>query len=87
MESFRIKFRTSVEKEIRSVPKEFANNVAMRIDALAQNPFPTDSKKLAGEEAYRVRVGNYRIVYTVDSTEEIVIIERVRHRKNVYRRF
>ena len=87
MASYRVKYRTSVEKEIRSVPKDFADNIALRLDSLSQNPFPVDCRKLAGEEAYRIRVGNYRIIYTVDIAEKIVMIERVRHRKDVYRKF
>ena len=83
---FRIKYRSSFEKEIRSVPKEFTNTIAVRIDSLAQNPFPPDCKKLAGEESYRIRVGDYRIVYTVDTKEKIVVVERVKHRKDVYRK-
>lgn len=82
----RIKYRSSFEKEIRNVPKEFANTIAMRIDSLAQNPFPPDCKKLAGEESHRIRVGNYRIVYTVNAKEKIVVVERVKHRKDVYRK-
>lgn len=87
MGSYRIKYRSSFEKEIRSVPKEFVDTIAIRIDSLAQNPFPPDCKKLAGEESYRIRVGSYRIVYTVDTKEKIVVIERVRHCKDVYRKF
>lgn len=85
MGSFRIKYRTSVEREIRNVPKEFTNSIASRIDSLAQNPFPPDCKKLTGEETYRIRVGNYRIVYTVYTKEKLIVIERVKHRKDVYR--
>lgn len=87
MESFRIKNRPSVEKDIRKVPRESVKYVLLRIESLADNPYPKDSKKLGGEEAYRIRVGNFRIVYTVHAKERIVMIERVKHRKDVYRKF
>jgi len=87
MGSFRIKHRASFEKEIRSIPKEFTDAVALSIDSLAQNPFPAGCKKLAKEELYRIRVGDYRIVYSVDINSKVVTIERIKHRKDVYRKF
>jgi len=50
------------------------------------NPRPTGSVKLAGREDYRIRVGDYRIVYAVDDAADRVIIARIAHRRDVYRR-
>lgn len=86
MVSFRIKYRKSFEKEIRRIPQEYADRIALLIDSLAQNPFTVGSKKLKGGDLYRIRVGDYRIVYTVDEKNQMVVIERVRHRKEVYRK-
>ncbi|MDI6765276.1 MAG: type II toxin-antitoxin system RelE/ParE family toxin [Bacteroidota bacterium] len=86
MGSFLIKYRASFEKEFRSIPKEFTDAVAVRIDSLSQNPFPVGCKKLTNEEFYRIRVGNYRIVYSVDSNSKVITIERIKHRKDVYRK-
>ena len=83
---FRLTYRASVEKDIRSIPREFTDAIATRIDSLAQNPFPIGYKKLAGKEAYRIRVGNYRIVYTVRMDNKAVIIEKIKHRKDIYRK-
>jgi len=57
------------------------------IEELADNPYPQSAAKLMGENAYRLRVGDYRIVYTVNKTENIVYVKRIRHRKDVYRKF
>jgi len=57
------------------------------IDSLSQNPFPSGYKKLFEEESYRIRIGNYRIVYSVDTNSKIVVIERAKHRRDVYRKF
>jgi mRNA interferase RelE/StbE len=56
------------------------------IDALADAPRPPGVVKLAGRDDYRVRVGDYRIVYAVDDAERLVLVARIAHRREVYRR-
>lgn len=60
--------------------------VKAAIDTLAENPRPSGAVKLAGRDDYRVRVGDNRIVYAVDDAERLVIVARIAHRRNVYRR-
>ena len=55
------------------------------IDALATEPRPTGTVKLAGRDDFRIRVGDYRIVYAVDDVERLVIVARIAHRREVYR--
>jgi mRNA interferase RelE/StbE len=86
MGSFRIKYRASFEREIRKVPQQYVNRIAAHIDSLSLNPFPSGSKKLGGEDVYRIRVRDYRIVYSLDTHEKTIIIEMVKHRKDVYRK-
>lgn len=62
-----------------------ADRIAAAIDGLAINPRPTGSVKLAGRDDFRLRVGDYRIVYPVDDAEDLVIIARIAHRRDVYR--
>ena len=62
-----------------------ADRIAAAIDGLAINPRPTGSVKLAGRDDFRLRVGDYRIVYAVDDAEDLVIIARIAHRRDVYR--
>ena len=56
------------------------------IDGLAEQPRPVGCQKLAGRDDYRIRIGEYRVVYAVDDAERVVIVARVGHRREVYRR-
>ena len=62
------------------------HRILVRIKALADDPHPPGCEKLAGQESYRIRQGNYRVVYTIDDDRVIVEIVRVGHRSDVYRR-
>ena len=87
MASYRIEFNSSAERDLRRLNPKVMPNIARRIDALGENPFPRQSRKLAGaEEAYRLRVGVYRVIYTVDQGAETVVVQYVRHRREAYRR-
>jgi mRNA interferase RelE/StbE len=63
-----------------------ADRVAAAIDDLAINPRPAGSVKLAGRDDFRIRVGDYRIVYAVDDADDLVLIARIAHRRDAYRR-
>jgi len=87
MASFRVVPKPSVEKDLRSLPKSTIIRVMKQIDALANEPLPRKALKLeGGEDLYRVRVGDYRIVYGVDRIAKLVTIHYVRHRRDVYRK-
>ena len=60
--------------------------IASAIDGLATDPRPHGAVKLAGRDDFRVRVGDYRIVYAVDDAERLVLVARIAHRREVYRR-
>ncbi|OHB77853.1 MAG: hypothetical protein A2Z34_10695 [Planctomycetes bacterium RBG_16_59_8] len=83
---YRLRFEKRVFKDLDKIP----NNDALRIDnnirMLKENPHPPGSKKLTGEHSlYRIRQGNYRIIYTVSHATREVRILAVRHRKEAYR--
>jgi mRNA interferase RelE/StbE len=59
--------------------------IVTAIDGLATNPRPAGAAKLAGRDDFRIRVGDYRIVYVVDDQERLVVIARIAHRRDVYR--
>ena len=61
------------------------DRVQAAIDALATNPRPTGTVRLAGRDNFRIRVGDYRIVYAVDDSDRLVIVARIAHRREVYR--
>jgi mRNA interferase RelE/StbE len=86
MASFKIVLKPSVEKDLRSLPKSTISRVMRQIEALADDPFPRKAIKLeGGEDLYRIRVGDYRIIYGINRTAQIVIIHYARHRREVYR--
>lgn len=87
MASYSIQFKPSVEKDFTSLPKPLVSRVYERIRQLAGNPFPHSTVKLQGaERMYRLRVGDYRIVYEVDTDAALITVHAVQHRREVYRR-
>ncbi len=86
MASYNIVFKPSVEKDLRSLPKSVIGRVLRQIEVLRKNPFPRQSVKLAGaEQLYRIRVGDYRVVYAVDKEDKEIMVHHIRHRREVYR--
>ena len=85
MAKYRVYFKPSAEKELRSLPKNIAESAILKIDTLTENPRPRISKKLKGEDSYRLRIGNYRMVYNIDDKNKTITVFRIRHRKDVYR--
>ena len=87
MGDYKVLFKPSVEKDLQRLPKTTVARAMGRMEALGDNPFPPACAKLsASERLYRIRVGDYRIVYEVDSQVGVVTIHHVRHRREVYRR-
>lgn len=73
-------------KEIAALPKPMATRCWSAIRGLEDDPFPPGVRSVEGMDAgYRIRVGNYRIIYSVSQSEVTVLVIRVRHRKDVYR--
>jgi mRNA interferase RelE/StbE len=86
MPPYEVVFKPSVEKDLRPLPLSVIERVFTRIDALGNDPFPRQAVKLAGaEQLYRIRIGDYRIVYEVDTEIRQITIHYVRHRRDVYR--
>lgn len=86
MASFQIKWKPSAEKELRKLPKPMIKRILVAVSELASDPNPIGSRKLVGSEhSYRVRVGDYRVIYDVQNSELIIEIVRVAYRKDVYR--
>jgi len=86
MISYNIRWKSSARKEIKKLPKDIILKIVDTVEKLAENPFSTDSRKIVGaQRTYRIRVGNYRIVYSVESDNLVILIIRIRHRKDVYK--
>ncbi|MBI4411065.1 MAG: type II toxin-antitoxin system RelE/ParE family toxin [Deltaproteobacteria bacterium] len=83
--SYRIILETRARKEFLDLPREVQMKIGDIFDDLKANPRPPASKKLTGQEGYRIRKGDYRILYTVNDRQSSVTIYRVGHRREVYR--
>ena len=87
MASYSLSYRPSVEKDLQSIPHALVARIIARMERLPSDPFPVQSTKLQGaERLYRLRVGDYRIVYAVDPEARHILVQYVRHRRDVYRR-
>jgi len=86
MAFYKIDFKPSAEKDLRSLPRPIISRITEKIEKLAGDPFPLQAVKLSlSEHLYRWRVGDYRIIYEVDEGKKKVIIHYIRHRRQVYR--
>ena len=84
--TYSISFKPSAEKDLKRVPKQIVDRIIKRIEELATNPLPAGCAKLYGaERLYRIRVGQYRIVYEISTESRVVTIHFARHRREVYR--
>lgn len=85
MAAYSVFFRESVHKDLRAIPKRDLARILERISALAEGPRPAGCEKLTGGERYRVRQGDYRIVYSIEDDRLEVWVVKVGHRRDVYR--
>jgi mRNA interferase RelE/StbE len=85
MEKYNIQIRRSAEKEIEKLQKRDRQKVIGKIRSLREDPRPSGVKKLSGEEKYRLRQGNYRILYEVHDAIVTVVVVKVADRKDAYR--
>ena len=84
MAPYRVIIRKSVAKDMRGLPTKDAQRIVAVIKSLADDPRPPGTKKLSGQERYRLRQGNYRILYEIEDDRLIVCVVRVGNRRDVY---
>jgi mRNA interferase RelE/StbE len=85
--AYAIEFRPAARRDLKSLPADAQKRISKKIDSLAGNPRPPGMEKLSGrEDSYRVRVGDYRILYEIHDQVLLVVIMKVRHRRESYRR-
>ena len=82
---YQVRINRSAEKELDALQSNISARIINRLLQLEENPRPYGVKKLQGQEAYRLRVGNYRILYTINDAEQLLIIYAIGHRGEVYR--
>jgi len=83
--SYKLFIKRSAAKELENLPARQGGRIARKIQALGGNPRPQGSEKLSGEDLYRIRQGDYRILYGIDDTALSIVVIRIGHRRDVYR--
>ena len=86
MEPYKIRIKQSIYKDLKKVPQNDVKRILEAIQSLANNPRPPQSKKLSGQERYRLRQGSYRILYSIEDEELVVYVVKVGNRADVYRK-
>lgn len=88
MDFYQVKWKHSAQKELKSLDKKTILKILESVEGLAKNPYPLGSKKLKGTEfIYRIRLGDYRVIYSVESNILTVEIIKIGHRRDIYRNF
>jgi mRNA interferase RelE/StbE len=82
---WRVEYHRNLEKDMRQLPRPYIARLLAKIESLAIDPRPPGSERLAGFDFWKVRVGPYRIIYTIDEQARIVRTFRIDHRREVYR--
>ena len=85
MASYSLLIKRSAARELEALPPKDRRRIVRRIQVLAATPRPVGAEKLTGEEKYRLRQGDYRILYTIDDAERAVVVVRIGQRGDVYR--
>jgi mRNA interferase RelE/StbE len=85
MVKYKLEFKKSAAKELKALPNKEIKRILQSIDKLIENPRPINSKKLSASDKYRLRVGDYRILYEIQDQILIVYIIKIAHRKEVYK--
>ena len=88
MDCYKIKWKNSAKKELKRLPKRVIAKIISVVEQLPNNQHPIGSKKIVGtEHTYRLREGDYRVVYSIEDSYLIIEVIRVGHRKDIYRQF
>lgn len=85
MAKFKIAFRKSTQKDLRAIQRPDQIRILQKIETLADDPRPYGCKKLSGQERYRIRQGNFRILYEIQDKKLIVTVVKIGNRRDVYR--
>jgi mRNA interferase RelE/StbE len=86
MDIYKIEWKRSAVKELEKLPRPMISKIVSAVDNLSANPFPQGVRKLVGTEGtYRIRIGDYRVLYNINENRLIVEVIRVGHRKDVYK--
>ena len=82
---YKIYIEKTAQKSLSKIDRRNQTRIINSIRSLAKEARPVNSKKLKGRNAYRIRIGNYRIIYEIKQNELIILIVAIGHRRNIYR--
>lgn len=85
MATYSIFIKPSAVKELKKIPKKYLPKITKKIQSLAKDPRPPGCEKLSGQERYRIRQGDYRIVYSIEDDKLTVVVVKIGHRRDVYK--
>lgn len=85
MKTYEIEFTKSAQKELKKLPKDISIRIAKAILKLSENPRVGKVRPMVGVKSWRLRVGDYRVIYDISDAKLTILVIRVRHRKDVYR--
>jgi mRNA interferase RelE/StbE len=84
-EAYQIIFDRRAEKQLQSLPQAEQKRIQKVVDSLASNPRPPRTIKMSGSTSWRIRVGDYRIIYDIQDSQLIVMVIKIGHRREIYR--
>lgn len=84
--TYEVKFSTSSLKELKKLPKQIALRITKGIYRLGENPRKGNVRPMVGSKSWRMKIGDYRVIYDIEDKLLKILIIRVRHRKDVYRK-
>lgn len=85
MTRYKVVYKSSISKDLRLIPEIDRDRIIVRVEALAINPRPPGCEKLTTQSRYRIRQGDYRIIYEIHDDKLIVWIIKIAHRRDVYK--
>ena len=86
MANYKIFIKSSAAKELKRLSKKDVQRITSKIQSLSKEPRPHSFEKLSSQERYRIRQGNYRIIYSIEDDKLIVYVVKIAHRRGVYKK-
>lgn len=85
MSNYEVEFTKSAQKELKKLPPQISFHIAVAVNKLAKDPRKGKVRPMVGVKSWRLKVGDYRVVYDIHDKKLVILIIRVRHRKDAYR--
>lgn len=86
MTKYEVEYTKSSQKELNKLPKQTVKRILKHIDKLSKNPRSGSVRPMVGTSSWRLRVGDYRVIYDIHDNKLFILIIRIRHRKDAYRK-